>query len=402
MTICIPPPGFSQIHPVDKYHTTYSCMDTAPLILGKFIDENKQKLATEDDNEDCNDSFHSFLTSCSSNDSTIKNNMSSTSRPGKKKLESVSQQQDGSYNQSNQSSDNLGLTLSKDQLQEYENIFQTMKDALGVKNIDEMISKYLQNEEQNFSLFSYISYHNGEITKLESEIDFIQQEIINATCREQSMEARYQKQMKEEAQKSIDLNNKAKDYECKFNSNFKMLKQLNEELDRINNMLPTDTFEASDKKTNVTKEAHSSVEKEIEGTGAIINRVFESLGHIESKITTFVTKNETSTAKTNMSSATERRGSVFPNKIDLSFETLFRSHSLSVTPISLPMKNTLSISIHPPSTEYSSGEDDEYLKKDEESERPFTLDELRQSTMAKIQEKRYSKKVLLTRKQSRR
>lgn len=167
-------------------------------------------------------------------------------------------------------------------------------------------------------------------------------------------------------------------------------------------MLPTDTFEASDKKTNVTKEAHSSVEKEIEGTGAIINRVFESLGHIESKITTFVTKNETSTAKTNMSSATERRGSVFPNKIDLSFETLFRSHSLSVTPISLPMKNTLSISIHPPSTEYSSGEDDEYLKKDEESERPFTLDELRQSTMAKIQEKRYSKKVLLTRKQSRR
>ena len=357
--------------------------------LGKFIEENRQKLEAEDNKEDCNDSFHSYLTSCSSNDSTTMNNTSSNSRSSRKKLDSI-QQQDRNFNKNDQSK-NVNLRLSKDQLQEYEKTFQTIKEATGFDNIDDMITKYLENEKLQFSLFSYISHHNGEIAKLEREIELIQNDIVNETCKEQSLDAKHERQMKEEEQRKKDLKRAKVDYECKFNSNFKLLKDLDEELVRIDNMIPADSFESS---SNTATNACTNEEK-AEGTNATIKGVFRSLGSIESKISTFL--NETNTNSATISTATERRGSLFPNKIDLSLETLLRSYSPSVPPISLPTNKRVGISIYPPSSQYSSGEEEEYSNrsKDEESERPFTLDELRQSTMVKIQQKRYSKKVLL-------
>jgi len=57
-----------------------------------------------------------------------------------------------------------------DKVQIYDEAYQQIKAATGIHNIDELVQTFIDAEDQNFSLFNYVSELNNEMEKLEEHI----------------------------------------------------------------------------------------------------------------------------------------------------------------------------------------------------------------------------------------
>jgi hypothetical protein len=58
-----------------------------------------------------------------------------------------------------------------------EEAFETIKDATGITNIDEIVTTFIKAEEQNYSLFTYVDQLNQEADKLEEQNYYLDKRI---------------------------------------------------------------------------------------------------------------------------------------------------------------------------------------------------------------------------------
>ena len=73
--------------------------------------------------------------------------------------------------------DKAAQQVSLEKVQSYEEAFERIKQATGITEIDELVTTFIDAEEQNFSLFNYVNELNNEIEKLEVQITEIKAEI---------------------------------------------------------------------------------------------------------------------------------------------------------------------------------------------------------------------------------
>jgi coiled-coil domain-containing protein 63/114 len=73
--------------------------------------------------------------------------------------------------------DKAAQQVSLEKVQSYEEAFERIKQATGITEIDELVTTFIDAEEQNFSLFNYVNELNNEIEKLEVQITDIKSEI---------------------------------------------------------------------------------------------------------------------------------------------------------------------------------------------------------------------------------
>ncbi len=64
----------------------------------------------------------------------------------------------------------------KERMENFQDAFHQISVATGISDVDELVKVFIKNEEQNFSLFSYLSEQAGEIERLEDEIQSLQEE----------------------------------------------------------------------------------------------------------------------------------------------------------------------------------------------------------------------------------
>lgn len=64
----------------------------------------------------------------------------------------------------------------KERLESFQDAFHQISVATGISDVDELVKVFIKNEEQNFSLFSYLSEQAGEIERLEDDIQALQEE----------------------------------------------------------------------------------------------------------------------------------------------------------------------------------------------------------------------------------
>lgn len=64
----------------------------------------------------------------------------------------------------------------KERMENFEDAFHKISVATGISDVDELVKVFMRNEEQNFSLFSYLNEQTGEIERLEDEIQALQEE----------------------------------------------------------------------------------------------------------------------------------------------------------------------------------------------------------------------------------
>eukprot|EP00042_Codosiga_hollandica_P044626 m.444391 g.444391 ORF g.444391 m.444391 type:complete len:632 (+) comp56834_c0_seq2:2057-3952(+) len=55
-------------------------------------------------------------------------------------------------------------------IQSYEEAFEKIKQATGIQNIDRLVNRFIEVEDQNFSLFNYVNELNNEIEMLQEKI----------------------------------------------------------------------------------------------------------------------------------------------------------------------------------------------------------------------------------------
>ena len=66
--------------------------------------------------------------------------------------------------------DSTPIPLTQEKIQNYEAELARLKEMSGCQDIDDLVTRFLEAEEQNFSLFNYVNGINSEIERLEHSI----------------------------------------------------------------------------------------------------------------------------------------------------------------------------------------------------------------------------------------
>ena len=77
--------------------------------------------------------------------------------------------------------DKANIQVAEMKVQSYEEAFNKIKQSTGISDIDELVTTFIQNEDQNFSLFNYVNEQNNELEKLEEQIQSLHEEELKYT-----------------------------------------------------------------------------------------------------------------------------------------------------------------------------------------------------------------------------
>merc|ERR1712054_143365 len=72
--------------------------------------------------------------------------------------------------------DKANVQVSIEKVQNFEEAFNKIKAATGISDIEELVSTFIKNEDQNFSLFNYVNEQTNDIEKLEEQIQQLKEE----------------------------------------------------------------------------------------------------------------------------------------------------------------------------------------------------------------------------------
>jgi hypothetical protein len=106
--------------------------------------------------------------------------------------------------------DNSGGKGSLDMLTEtvenYEQAFNKIKEVTGVSDVQDLVKRFTQMEDQNFSLFNYVNEQNNEIEKISEEVSTILESIDKLKADAEILETERKATLKElEVSKSSEL-----------------------------------------------------------------------------------------------------------------------------------------------------------------------------------------------------
>ncbi|ETV70674.1 hypothetical protein H257_13782 [Aphanomyces astaci] len=113
--------------------------------------------------------------------------------------------------------DKVHVQVSVERVQNYEEVFAKLKAATGIADIEELVTTFIKNEDQNFSLFNYVNEQTNEIEKLQDYIDSLKAEEAKYS-EETGDDAHQHKQLLKELESKLSSTEHAADkYETKYN-----------------------------------------------------------------------------------------------------------------------------------------------------------------------------------------
>lgn len=108
--------------------------------------------------------------------------------------------------------------LSQEKIHSYEESLQKIQDTLGIYDINEIVTRFLEAEEQNFSLFNYVNDINTEIERLEHSISDMRSQIEKFRGQGMSSDTQRKKTMRDLDERLAKTERKASEYESRHQS----------------------------------------------------------------------------------------------------------------------------------------------------------------------------------------
>eukprot|EP00735_Rhodelphis_limneticus_P012117 TRINITY_DN5307_c0_g1::TRINITY_DN5307_c0_g1_i1::g.24206::m.24206 TRINITY_DN5307_c0_g1::TRINITY_DN5307_c0_g1_i1::g.24206 ORF type:complete len:413 (+),score=175.76,sp/A8JF70/ODA1_CHLRE/47.31/1e-109,Sec8_exocyst/PF04048.9/1.4,Sec8_exocyst/PF04048.9/21,Sec8_exocyst/PF04048.9/0.064,SpoIIIAH/PF12685.2/0.0087,SpoIIIAH/PF12685.2/1.5e+04,SpoIIIAH/PF12685.2/1.3e+03,DUF948/PF06103.6/1.4e+03,DUF948/PF06103.6/12,DUF948/PF06103.6/4.7,APG6/PF04111.7/9.1,APG6/PF04111.7/0.08,Mitovir_RNA_pol/PF05919.6/0.16,Mitov len=142
--------------------------------------------------------------------------------------------------------DKAAQQISLEKVQSYEEAFAKIQAATGISDIDELVTTFINAEDQNFSLFNYVNELNQEIEKLDEQIAEIKGEIEKYKGQGVSTDNQRKKILKELEDKLQTTEAKAEQYEHKYNQAMKTINALKNGIWSIFNKIGCNTPEVQD------------------------------------------------------------------------------------------------------------------------------------------------------------
>jgi len=116
--------------------------------------------------------------------------------------------------------------LSQEKMHSYEDTLHNIMNSTGVYNVNELVTKFLEAEEQNFSLFNYVNDVNTEIERLEHSISDMRNQIEKYRGQGMSTDTQRKKTLRDLEDKLTRTDKKANEYETKYANAIRTITQL--------------------------------------------------------------------------------------------------------------------------------------------------------------------------------
>jgi uncharacterized membrane protein YgcG len=122
--------------------------------------------------------------------------------------------------------DKANIQVAEMKVQSYEEAFNKIKQSTGISDIDELVTTFIQNEDQNFSLFNYVNEQNNEVEKLEEQIQVLHEEEHKYTQESGDDVHQHKQLLKDLESKLQSTENAAEKYEMKYQDSAKTINSL--------------------------------------------------------------------------------------------------------------------------------------------------------------------------------
>ena len=246
--------------------------------------------------------------------------------------------------------DKASIHASMEKVQSYEEAFAKIQAATNITDIDELVTTFINAEDQNFALFNYVNELNGECEKLEEQIADIRSEIEKYKGQGLNTDNQRKKILKDLEERLQRTEAKAEQYEKKYEAAMKTVNALKVGIASIFKKIGCDT----------------PANMELLGNeGVTEGNMMQYLGIIEQRTNEIL----------QLYAATQAREGV----LDAQGNPVPAVSSILGQGPQLPAGRN-AITIQPPSATdeaYDSEEDSD----DEDEDRPYSLDELKAKTM---------------------
>jgi len=247
----------------------------------------------------------------------------------------------------------VNLTINK--MKTYEESFAKIEDATGISDVDEIVTKFLEAEDKNFSLFNYVNELNSEIERLELMISDTKGEIEACKGAGVSNDTQKKQILRNLDERLLRTSEKVDEYEARYTNAMKTINQLKASIHSIFSRIGC---------------ASTSVEEMLGNQGVTESNMMQYLGIIEQR---------TSEILQHYAKGQQQGG----NPIRVGGEGMLDIPTNGVA----PSHGKLSV-VPPAYDEISSGEDSE----EDDDERPLTRDELQRKTLRGLRKQEKSRK----------
>ena len=135
-------------------------------------------------------------------------------------------QEEGAPRQLGIAKDKASIHASMEKVQSYEEAFAKIQAATGISDIDELVTTFINAEDQNLALFNYVNELNGECEKLEEQIADIRGEIEKYKGQGLNTDNQRKKILKDLEERLARTEAKAEQYEKKYEAAMKTVNAL--------------------------------------------------------------------------------------------------------------------------------------------------------------------------------
>ena len=263
--------------------------------------------------------------------------------------------------------DKASIHASMEKVQSYEEAFAKIQAATGISDIDELVTTFINAEDQNFALFNYVNELNGECEKLEEQIAEIRSEIEKYKGQGLNTDNQRKKILKDLEERLARTEAKAEQYEKKYEAAMKTVNALKQGIASIFKKIGCDT--------------QANLEM-LGNEGVTEANMMQYLGIIEQRTNEIL----------QLYAATQAREGI----VDASGNPVPAVASILGQGPQLPAGRN-NIQIQPPSATdeaYDSEEDSD----DEDEDRPYSRDELKAKTMRGLHKRENKEKKQASRK----
>jgi len=137
--------------------------------------------------------------------------------------------------------DKASIHVSLEKVQSYEEAFAKIQEATGISDIDELVTTFINAEDQNFALFNYVNELNSECEKLEEQIADIKSEIEKYKGQGLNTDNQRKKILKDLEERLHKTEAKAEQYEKKYEAAMKTVNALKVGIQSIFNKIGCNT-----------------------------------------------------------------------------------------------------------------------------------------------------------------
>lgn len=119
-----------------------------------------------------------------------------------------------------------GPPLSQEVIHSYEDALKKIQEGTGITDINEIVTRFLEAEEQNFSLFNYVNDINTEIERLEHSISDMRNQIEKYRGQGMSSDTQRRKLARDLTEKLEKTNKQTTEYESRYQTATRTIAQL--------------------------------------------------------------------------------------------------------------------------------------------------------------------------------